>query len=57
MASIVMQDYGNASLDDETLTIVEYVEKLTKDPSEMTEEDIETPVSYTHQTLPTKRIV
>ena len=42
MASIVMQDYGNASLDDETLAIVEYVEKLTKDPSERTEEDIET---------------
>ena len=42
MASIVMQDYGNAALDDETLAIVEYVEKLTKEPSEMTENDIQT---------------
>ena len=41
MASIVMQDYGNAALDDETLAIVEYVEKLTKEPSEMTENDIQ----------------
>ena len=41
MASIVMQDYGNATLDDETLAIVEYVEKLTKEPSEMTENDIQ----------------
>ena len=41
MASIVMQDYGNAALDNETLVIVEYVEKLTKAPSEMTEDDIE----------------
>ena len=41
MASIVMQDYGNAALDNETLVIVEYVEKLTKDPSEMTEDDID----------------
>ena len=42
MASTVMQDYGNAALDDETLAIVEYVEKLTKEPSEMTENDIQT---------------
>ena len=42
MASIVMQDYGEAVLDDETLAIVEYVEKLTKEPSEMTENDIQT---------------
>jgi uncharacterized peroxidase-related enzyme len=42
MASIVMQDYGNAALDDETLAIVEYVEKLTTEPSEMTETDIQT---------------
>ena len=42
MASIVMQDYGDAVLDDETLAIVEYVEKLTKEPSEMTENDIQT---------------
>ena len=42
MASIVMQDYGNAALDDETLAIVEYVEMLTKEPSEMTENDIQT---------------
>ena len=42
MASVVMQDYGNAALDDETLAIVEYVEKLTKEPSEMTENDIQT---------------
>jgi|TARA_B110000116_G_C16781075_1_gene558367 uncharacterized peroxidase-related enzyme len=42
MASIVMQDYGNATLDDETLAIVEYVEKLTTEPSEMTETDIQT---------------
>jgi uncharacterized peroxidase-related enzyme len=42
MASIVMQDYGDAALDDETLAMVEYVEKLTKEPSEMTENDIET---------------
>ena len=42
MASIVMQDYGNAALDDETLAIVEYVEKLTMEPSEMTENDIQT---------------
>ena len=42
MASIVMQDYGNAALDKETLVIVEYVEKLTKTPSEMTEDDVET---------------
>ena len=41
MASIVMQDYGNAALDDETLAIVEYVEKLPKEPSEMTENDIQ----------------
>ena len=41
MASIVMQDYGNATLDNETLLIVEYVEKLTKAPSAMTEDDIE----------------
>lgn len=37
-----MQDYGNAPLDDETLAIVEYTEKLTKNPSDMTEKDIET---------------
>ena len=42
MASIVMQDYGNAALDDETLAIVEYVEKLTNEPSEMTENDVQT---------------
>ena len=36
MASVVMQDYGDAVFDDETLAIVEYVEKLTKKPSEMT---------------------
>ena len=42
MASIVMQDYGDAALDDETLAMVEYVEKLTKEPSEMTETDIQT---------------
>ena len=42
IASIVMQDYGNAALDKETLVIVEYVEKLTKTPSEMTEDDVET---------------
>ena len=42
MASIVMQDYGNSALDDETLAIVEYVEKLTKEPYEMTENDIQT---------------
>ena len=42
MASIVMQDYGEAVLDDETLAIVEYVEKLTNEPSEMTENDVQT---------------
>ena len=42
MASIIMQDYGNATLDPETLAIVEYVEKLTVRPSEITEEDIQT---------------
>ena len=42
MASVVMQDYGDAVFDDETLAIVEYVEKLTKEPSEMTENDIQT---------------
>ena len=42
MASVVMQDYGDAVFDDETLAIVEYVEKLTKKPSEMTEDDIQT---------------
>ena len=34
--------YGDAVFDDETLAIVEYVEKLTKEPSEMTENDIQT---------------
>ena len=42
MASIVMQDYGEAVLDDETLAIVEYVEKLTNEPSEMMENDVQT---------------
>ena len=42
MASLIMQDYGNAVLDQETLVIVEYVEKLTVRPSEMTEEDVQT---------------
>ena len=41
MASIVMHDYGSADFDDETLAIVEFVEKLTREPSEMTEGDVQ----------------
>ncbi|SVC85542.1 uncharacterized protein METZ01_LOCUS338396, partial [marine metagenome] len=37
MASIIMHDYGSADFDDETLAIVEFVEKLTREPSEMSE--------------------
>ena len=36
-----MHDYGSADFDDETLAIVEFVEKLTREPSEMTEDDVE----------------
>ena len=41
MASIIMHDYGSADFDDETLAIVEFVEKLTREPSEMTEGDVQ----------------
>ena len=41
MASIIMHDYGSADFDDETLAIVEFVEKLTLEPSEMTEGDVQ----------------
>ena len=41
MASIVMHDYGSADFDDKTLAIVEFVEKLTREPSEMTEGDVQ----------------
>ena len=40
MASIIMHDYGSADFDDETLAIVEFVEKLTREPSEMSEGDV-----------------
>ena len=41
MASIIMHDYGSVDFDDETLAIVEFVEKLTLEPSEMIEDDVE----------------
>jgi uncharacterized peroxidase-related enzyme len=41
MASIIMHDYGSASFNDETLAIVVFVEKLTREPSEMTEYDVQ----------------
>ena len=41
MASMIMHDYGSADFDDETLAIVEFVEKLTREPSEMTEGDVQ----------------
>ena len=41
MASIIMHDHDSADFDDETLAIVEFVEKLTREPSEMTEGDVQ----------------
>ena len=35
-----MHQYGQADFDEQTLAIVEYVEKLTKTPSQITEEDV-----------------
>ena len=41
MASIIMHDYSSADFDDETLAIVEFVEKLTREPFEMTKGDVQ----------------
>ena len=35
-----MHEYGLANFDEQTLAIVEYVEKLTKTPSQVTREDV-----------------
>ena len=35
-----MHEYGLANFDEQTLVIVEYVEKLTKTPSQVTREDV-----------------
>ena len=35
-----MHEYGQADFDEQTLAIVEYVEKLTKTPSQVTEQDV-----------------
>ena len=35
-----MHEYGRADFDEQTLAIVEYVEKLTKTPSQVTEQDV-----------------
>ena len=40
-AGIVMHEYGQADFDDQTLAIVEYVEKLTKTPSQISEQDVQ----------------
>ena len=35
-----MHEYGLANFDEQTLVIVEYVEKLTKTPSQVTRDDV-----------------
>ena len=36
-----MHEYGQADFDEQTLAIVEYVEKLTKTPSQISEQDVQ----------------
>ena len=40
LASHVMHDYRNADLDAQTMAMLDYATKLTKDPSSMVEDDV-----------------